>query len=166
MENKKKGQQEMVGFVLIVVLVMVGLMIFLVISLRQDKVTENDVEVKNLLSAMMKYTTECAVVAEPQYDTLEGLFKSCYSTKRCKNLNKGSCDYLNETLKDVVEAMLASEATINAYQIDFLSKDDEGEQGIMRILEGNCTGEVASAQRDVVSSGNHLVIRLKLCRRA
>jgi hypothetical protein len=154
----------MVGFVLIVVLVMVGLMIFLVISLRQDKAVENDVEVKNLLDSMMRYTTECAIVFEPQYDTLENLFKSCYEDDRCSNLNKPSCEYLNETLKEVVGALLASEATISAYQIDFLSRDSEGEEGIIKVLEGNCTGTVASAQRDIVSGGTHLLIRLKLCR--
>ena len=112
----------------------------------------------------MKYTTECAPVSAPNYDTLEYLFKSCYANKRCKNLNKEACEYLNTTLKGVVNAMLDTEPTITAYQLDLISKDEEGEQGIMRVIEGNCTGQVASAQRDEVSGGTHLIIRLKLCR--
>ena len=56
---KIKGQQEIVGFVLIVVLVVVGLMVFLIISLKDSPVDDDSVVVVNILDAVMKHTTDC-----------------------------------------------------------------------------------------------------------
>jgi hypothetical protein len=58
--KNNKAQQEIVGFVLIVVLVMIGLMIFLVISLRTSPESGESLEVSNMLNAIMKSTTKCA----------------------------------------------------------------------------------------------------------
>ena len=161
--KSKRGQQEIVGFVLIVVLVVVGLMVFLIISLRDSDEQEKSVEVGNMLDAIMKHTTECAVVYEPDYDSFEDLFKSCHEGDQCSNLGLSACDYLNESLAAVLDGMFATEAKVVAYQVDFLVKDDAGEDGILRILEGNCTGSVSSAQRSVVSHSDSLVIRLRIC---
>ena len=76
--DKKKGQQELVGFVLIVALVVVGLMVFLVISLRDKGESDDSLGVGNMLDAVMKHTTECAIVSEPNYDNFEDLFRSCH----------------------------------------------------------------------------------------
>ena len=159
----KNGQQEIVGFVLIVVLVVVGLMVFLIMSLRDAPENEGSLEVEHMLDALMKHTTECAVVYEPAYDSFEDLFKSCYQNDPCGNLNVSACEYLNDSLADVVGAMVASEATVGFYQVDFLVKDDVGEEGILRVFDGNCTGIVNGAQRSVVSGSESLVIRMKTC---
>lgn len=161
---KNKAQQEIVGFVLIVGLVMVGLMVFLVISLRDTPENEGSLEVEHMLNALMKHTTECAIVYEPNYDDFEDLFKSCYSGDQCSNLGKSACDYLNESLRVVVGDMMTSEATVSSYQLDFFVKDNEGQQGLLKILEGNCTGSINAAQRSIVSDSDSLIIRMKVCR--
>jgi|TARA_B100001964_G_scaffold215449_1_gene253800 hypothetical protein len=162
--KSKKGQQEMVGFVLIVVLVVVGLMVFLIISLRDTPENEGSLEVVDALDALMKHTTECAVVYVPAYDDFEALFKSCHDGDQCSNLDRSACDYLNESLTDVVGAMVASEGgAVSYYQVDFIVKDDVGEEGLLRIFEGNCTGGVNAAQRSFVSGSESLVIRMKTC---
>jgi len=160
----KKGQQEIVGFVLIVVLVVVGLMVFLIISLRDSPELENSLKVENMLDTLMKHTTGCAIVYEPDYDTFEDLFKSCHQGDQCDNLGESACDYLNESLRSVVGAMTASEGgRIGYYQVDFLVKDEVGEEGILRIFEGNCTGSVNAAQRSVISGSESLLVRMKTC---
>ncbi len=160
---KNRGQQEMVGFVLIVILVVVGLMVFLVISVRSGDDDVKSVEVENMLNALMKHTTDCAVVYVPDYDDFEDLFKSCHQGDQCSNLGMSACDSLNESLRAVLEGMFATEATIDAYQIDFFVKDDEGQQGLLTVFEGNCSGIVTSAQRSVVSHSDSLIIRMKVC---
>ena len=160
MANCKKGQQEIVGFVLIVVLVVVGLMVFLVISLRDSPVDEDSVVVSNVLDAVMKHTTDCAIVFEPDYDNFEDLFKSCYDGDRCKNLGMSACDYLNESLSDVLGDLMASDASVGAYELDFFVSEGEG---LLRISEGNCSGSVSAAQRKIVSGSDSLVIRMKVC---
>jgi len=157
---KSKGQQEIVGFVLIVVLVVVGLMVFLVISLRDSSVDDDSVVVRNLLGAVMKHTTECAIIYEPDYDDFEDLFKSCYSGDDCKNLGMSACDYLNESLGDVLGDLMASDASVGFYELDFFVSEGDG---LLRISEGNCSGSVSAAQRKIVSGSDSLVIRMKVC---
>ena len=144
--------------------VVVGLMVFLIISLRDSSELEKSIEVGNMLNSMMKHTTECAIVYEPDYDDFEDLFKSCHQGNQCSNLGLSACDYLNESLRAVLDAMFATKVTVGAYQIDFFVKDDEGQAGLLQIIEGgNCNGSVSSAQRSVVSYSDSLVIRLKVC---
>ena len=160
---KKQAQQEIVGFVLIVVLVIVGLMIFLIVSLRDGGEIPESIEAENLLNSIMSATTNCAIPGEPYYYDFEELFKGCYENERCSNLDRMACDYLNESLREVVDSLLLSEARISAYQIDFLSKDELEENGILRIFRGNCTGTAVSAQRNLVSGGDSLIVRIKIC---
>lgn len=155
---RKRAQQEIAGFVLIVVLVIVGMMVFLVISLRGHPESQNSVEAGYLLDAIMKQTTGCAIVYEPNYDTFEDLFKHCYEGDRCKNLDVSACDYLNDSLGDVLKTVFAYESDANAYQLDFF--DENNSEGILQIRGGNCTGDVVSAERKI----NELKIRIKICK--
>ena len=164
--NKKNGQQEMVGFVLIVVLVVIGLMVFLVISVTSEPESVESSEVDNLLGAVFKHTTDCAIQFEPEYDDFGELFKSCYEGKTCKNLGVFACDYLNESLRKVMEASVDSMADVNYYILEFSSEEsDGGYEGILRIEEGVCTGsEVIGAIKPLVSGGDDLIVSLRLCR--
>jgi len=112
MVSRDRGQQEIVGFVLIVVLVVVGLMVFLVISMRGGDDALESVKVSNILDIVMRTTSECAIVYEPDYDTFEDLFKSCYGGKICSNLGREACDYLNESLAGVVDGMMMTESGV------------------------------------------------------
>ncbi|MCK4649922.1 hypothetical protein KAT36_01690 [Candidatus Pacearchaeota archaeon] len=166
MKNKinRKGQQEIVGFVLIVVLVMVGLMVFLVISVRDVTETEDSLEVLNMIGVLMRTTSECAIVYEPDYDDFEDLFKSCHKNDRCSNLDRSACDYLNESFGDVVDALMRSEADVEAWDVEFFVKDGGEMLGFWDSESGNCTGRVEGAQRSIVSGGESLVVRMRVCR--
>jgi len=158
---KNKAQQEMVGFVLIVVLVVVGLMVYLTISLRSSPENDKSLEVASMLDAIMKQTTGCAIVYVPDYDNFEYLFESAHRGDRCINLNKPAIDYLNETLRDVLSSMVESEASVVGYELQFF--EEEGE-GILHIEQGNCTrGTIKSAMRSLVSGSQDIVIVLKTC---
>ena len=159
--NNKKAQQEIVGFVLIVVLVIVGLMVFLIISLRPSGDITNSGEVDSILSSIMRHTTDCAISYEPDYDNFQDLFKSCYKNKECSNLNIPACDYLNDTLRSVLGDMMKSEASISAYELTFSEKQGAG---LLRISDGNCTGKTSGAQRVIVSGSESLIVNMKICK--
>jgi len=164
MVSRDRGQQEIVGFVLIVVLVVVGLMVFLVISMRGGDDALESVKVSNILDIVMRTTSECAIVYEPDYDTFEDLFKSCYGGKICSNLGREACDYLNESLAGVVDGMMMTESGVVGWGVDFVERDEDGEVGILRIENwGNCSGGVSGAQRSIVSGGDKLIVRMKVC---
>ena len=153
---KNRGQQEIAGFVLIVGVVMIGMMVFLVISLKGGSENTESLEVGHMLDALMKHTTECAIVYEPDYDNFEDLFKSCHQGDQCSNLDRSACDYLNESLRAIIGDMMKSEAAIGFYQLDFSVKEEDGQQGLLQIAEGNCTGNVNGAQRSIVSYSESL----------
>lgn len=157
----KKAQQEMVGFVLIVVVVVVGLMIYLVISLGGGDTGERiSVRAENVLDSVMKMTTECAPIFEPDYDNYEELFGSCYANVNCPNLNKGACDYLNESLSKVLEEIMKSEGWINYYKFELFVKNGNG---LLEIKQGNCTGTITGAQRQTSKNSQIIIARITLC---
>lgn len=160
MKLDKKGQQEIVGFVLIVVLVMVGLMVFLIISVRDTGEGEAAVGVSNTLDVLMRMTTDCAISYVPDYDEFEDLFKSCYVGDSCSNLNMSACAYLNESFGDVVSALMESEGDVGAWDVWFSVKDGAG---ILKWGNGNCTGRVDGAQKSIVSGSDSLVVRMSVC---
>lgn len=154
----------MVGFVLIVVIVMVALMVFLVISLRTDKEVPDSAEVENMLDVILKKTTSCAIVFEPQYDSYEDLVKSCQENKKCSNLNKMACDYLNESLRNEMEIIMATESVINSYQIEANYVFDEETDEILSFGAGNCSGSLSGAQRTISAGGGKILVRLIVCK--
>lgn len=113
----RKGQNEMVGFVLIVVIVVVALMVFLVISVRKPNEQVESAEIENLLSAMLEYTTECAISYEPEYDSYRDLVKDCYNDRKCNNLDKMACIYLNQLSTNIMQDLVATESQISAYEL-------------------------------------------------
>ena len=153
----------MVGFILIVVLVMIGLMVFLIISVRNTPEDSESLQVDNMLGALMKHTTECASPAIPYYNNFEDLFKNCYENDNCNNLPSSACKYLNETLNPFLKDFMASEASVTAYELDFFVKDDEEQPSLLNIVKGNCTGKVSSAQRKINTGQEDLIVRIKLC---
>lgn len=172
-KKHKKGQQEMVGFVLIVGLVLIGIVVFMVISLRQDAIGEEteNVEIENMLDVILTYTTECAVVFEPQYDTIEDLIKSCYNGEYCSNLGESACEHLNSTLRDVMDDLLRSESMINSYQFDVFYREGNGsvssgmaESRLLRVEKGNCSGRLEGAAIPLVVDSGNVVARLRVCK--
>ncbi len=161
--NNHKGQQEMVGFVLIVVVVVVGLMVFLIWSIKDSGEIENNLMVENMLDVIMRSTTGCAIVYEPNYDDFEDLIKDYYENKYCKNIGMSAEDYLNESLNEVLSDIFASEATTNAYTLTISSRGDGEMQGLMMFSEGNCSGSISGAQRRIDAGTEDLIVRLNIC---
>lgn len=101
----KKAQQEMVGFVLIVILVSIIGVIFLSLFLNQ-KQTYNDGEVSSLLQSAMYYTSNCySSNNEPKQ--IEDLIQNCYTNenRKCSDGRK-VCDALEITIKKALDESL------------------------------------------------------------
>ena len=108
MTNKKskRSQQEIIGFVLIVVIVSIIGIVFLSLSIGRGEVSEQtSIEVSNLLEASMYYTSDCVVGFIPQYKDGQDLVKSCWNNERCLDIGSGeklACEVLNNTLKQII----------------------------------------------------------------
>jgi len=98
--KSKRSQEEMIGFVLIVVLVAVIGLVFFAISIRKPGTTE-DKESENFLYSSMLYTTSCYKSQEIVY-SLQDLIKACYNNEKCFD-ERQSCNVLNETLTELID---------------------------------------------------------------
>ena len=165
--NSKNAQQEMVGFILIVVLVVVALMVFLVISITKPLVSVESKSTESLLSSMLSYTTDC-VISEPYRLTVRELVGACYDNKKCVNMNKMSCDYLNTTLISIMKDLSAADNSIGSYQLVGFWESDEGERAdIFKIESGLCiSGSGAKLRGEIESiymNGGKIKMSLEVC---
>ena len=165
LSRPKRSQEEMVGFVLIIVIVMIGLMVFLVISLRKSpEQSLQSKEIENLLSSLLKHTTDCAIVYEPDYDDVRDLIKSCYQNKKCTNLDKDSCEYLNETLNEIMPVLYETHGNVNAYKLEIVHQDSAGDKdNLLNLGYGNCTGKTLWAQEKISVDEGNINVKLMFC---
>ena len=79
-----RSQQETIGFIVIVLMVIIVGIIFLGISLRKGtrEVVAVDAELANFLSASSSYVTDCAKDYEPNYGKLGDVVEDCYNNDR------------------------------------------------------------------------------------
>ena len=161
---ESKGQHEIAGFVLIVLIVSVIGVVFLTITLgNQDVSRQTSVEISNLLQASMYHTTDCAINFIPQYRDLQDLIKECHKDKtgnfrECLG-GDDVCQVLEENLKEILdESLLIGEGNVNkAYKLDiyFSSEEELNNEFILSLENGifnNCTSIVGGSHPIPVST--------------
>lgn len=178
-ENKKmrnkKAQQEILGFVLIVILVSIMFLIFLSFSIGNgSKVVKNSAEISNFLEAAMDYTTNCSTSYDSPLMELRDVVKSCFNNNGNCIDGKSSCDAANSTLNEIiVNGLGINENSPNkGYKLDVYynivnstAKQDEK----FNLTYGNfknCTsvpGAIHSIPFDTLSSGN-INVELEVCK--
>ena len=138
---EKRAQQEIAGFVLIAALVIISLMIFVVISLKKPQPTIKSQSANDFLTSLMRYTTDC-IVSQPNQESIEDLIKNCYNNKKCRNLDKSACFFLNESLTEILSEVDKREVSIDAYELLMIystgDKDNPIETKFFSLTEGSC----------------------------
>ncbi len=102
----KKAQEEIIGFVLIIILVSVIVVVFLGIMLRRPNKSEDirDREVSNFLSSMLSYTSKCSV-NNRTYKQVNDLIDSCLNNEICDN-RVSACTTLDSTINKLINENL------------------------------------------------------------
>jgi len=135
-KKNKKAQEEMIGFVLIVVLVTVILVILLGIMLWKAK-NSGQVEsykVDSFISAVLSYSSECSTTKQSHLP-IQRLIGECLKKGLCLDV-KDSCVVLNETVSNLVrESWKTENRPVLGYKFTI------GEEGIelMEFSHGNTT---------------------------
>lgn len=96
----RKGQEEMVGFALIMVIVAVILLIFLGFAIRKPQIEAvENYEVGSFLQAMLQYTSNC----EDNLESLDiqKLISRCDSGSVCLD-GRNTCDALESSLEEII----------------------------------------------------------------
>src|SRR3989344_4393404 len=106
MKKDRKAQEEMVGFVLIMVIVAVVFLVILGIMIRKPAGSEKESkDIYQFMESMMEYTTDCAINNEIDYEKIGGLLKECHSNHSTCFNGKGICDVLNDSSFKIIERL-------------------------------------------------------------
>ena len=174
--KNKKGQNEIVGFVAIILVVAVIGVILLSLTIgKGGTIKDESAEISDFLSASMYHTTDCAVNFVPQYKNIEEIIKSCYksSSEKCFD-NRNVCEVLISEFKKIVDSSLevSEERANKGYKMKIIYRDfDLGiEDEIMHAIEGgkfeNCKSKIRAGHTLAVGSFSSGVIdvELEVCR--
>lgn len=171
MAKNTKGQEEIVGFVAIVVILTVIGLVFLGLTLNSDKPNiKEGKDVNMFLSSALEYTSECEITLN-RYLSLQDLIKECYSYSANKCLNGNEvCIELNNTLIGVLDGgyrKVGDDFQIKGYSFRAsysLNSSDNEETKIIGLSKGNCTGNVIVSGNEFFSTYPGLIyVKLSLC---
>lgn len=148
---KKKGQEEMIGFVLIIVLVAVIALVFLAIQIRRPAEIQKSGEIQDFLYSSLKLTTDCKM-NNYSFENVEDLTGDCYEGRRCVNGNP--CEILNKTFSELIDV------SFNKKGWEFrMFKGNFSEEGILRVKKGNQSSNMEEGEI-ITGEGIHLNLRI------
>lgn len=144
--SARKAQEEIVGFVVVVVLIAVVALVFLSFSLRKGVQTRESVSLSHFVESLGEYTTSCSLYAAPDYASIGELYRACYQQARCSD-ETDTCLVLNQTLGPLIRESLhvGDERPLKGYafSVSFVESDSvsepEIERPLLRLAEGNCS---------------------------
>ena len=168
--KNKKSQEEIVGFVVVIVLIAVIALVFLGLSLTKKQEPIESRQVSNLLGAMLQYTTDCSVY-KPAYETFRDLAKSCYEGMQCSS-GIPACQGLKETAEKMLNAAMPNmgiDRPVSAYHLNISYSTTQSTFGmkqqadILALSKGKCSGNNLSAKELGPLDAGDIEIVLKFC---
>ena len=135
-----KGQEEMVGFVVIVVLVVIIGLVFLMISANAPATqkAETSVVLDSFFKSVMYYTTDCEI-PEGTFRDIESLITRCSNNKLCAD-ERESCSVLERDLKNLLNnSFVVGKGSYARYYKMNLKTGIEGKPIIPEISAGNAS---------------------------
>ena len=150
----KKVQEEMVGFVLIIVLVSVIAVVFLGISLRKGASEKNSLEIKDFLYSSMLYSVDCSF----QVENVRDLILACYNSEACDS--GSSCELLEDTYLRMINSSLrlGESAKYQGYVLKIVS----GEENVLSASSGNSTKSLVGSNIKILTYESSINISLKM----
>jgi len=151
-KKNKKGQEEMVGFGVIILLVVIIGLFFLWFSFSKPKAQNlDDYEAKSFLNSMLQYTTVCKDPGR-DYKAVNDLFYWCYDHTPWTECKGGidACETLNKTLDEITSASwdVGGGSPVKGYEIQVSVKDYDGTmlEELYTKQEGNLSGNSRGAE--------------------
>jgi hypothetical protein len=166
--KKKRGQEEIVGFVLIIVIVAVIFLVILGVLIRRgpDNTRSESSDVYQFLESSMEYTTICAFSSAPDYSVLGELFEECYIGNNCLN-GINACQVLNETLVEILDSSwdVSDDGVVKGYELNSFFKTNSSDRGeeVIALGKKSCEGSVRGATYLVPAFPGTIEIQLIIC---
>jgi hypothetical protein len=146
MRKIRRGQEELVGFVMIVVLVAIVFLVFLGIFIRKGDTGQEkeSVDIFQFLESAMEQTTACAIGYEPDYSDLGDLIQQCHSGRICTS-GDTACDVLEVELSRVLD--LGWPVGPNSYYKGYIFNATYSSEGVEEEIFGVKRGECGASVR-------------------
>jgi len=145
--RSKRSQEEMIGFVLIIIIVSVILLILLGFSLRNpDDSAVDSYEVKDFIHSFLQYTTDCQDSGNFEYLSINKLLFRCYNNEQCAD-QRNSCDVLETDLREIIQEswQIGENRPLKAYELRIISYEEE----IIKLEQGNITSTSRGAIQEL-----------------
>ncbi len=151
MKLMKKGQEEIVGFVVVVVLVAIVALVMLSFSLRTPQETYDSARLARFIGAVNEYSSNCSLTQD--YATIGELYGACYQGVRCSD-EVDSCVYLNNTLREIIAVSLqvGEERPLKGYTVHVRYRENTNaskEETILSFGTGNCSTGQRQGSSDI-----------------
>lgn len=166
----KKGQEEIVGFVLIVVLLVIVGVIFLGIKLRNPEPVQRESElIYRFLESAMEQTSGCRTSETGGFLSVDSLIRECHSFNTECVSGENSCDIVEITLKDILNAtwQVGPQYPFKGYElkVDYYlnSSGQQQAESILNITSGNCGSSYSGSSYWIPEFPGSITTELKLC---
>lgn len=148
MKRNKLGQEEIVGFAVIIIIMAVIILFFLVFYLRGERESVESYEANSFIQAFLHYTTDCENYRE--YLSIQKLIFECEKDFVCLD-GRNSCEVLNSTLRGIVEESwkAGEDYPVKGYELNITTAQKE----LIYLKEGNISANYHSARQDFLSGG-------------
>ena len=157
----KHGQQEMVGFAMIVILVAIIVLVLLGISLNKPKTTTGvkSYEVESFIQASLQHTTDCSTDFGQSYADVGDLITECDREQVCED-GRLTCDVLETTLKDILKSSwpVGEDLPAKGYAMNITSDNAE----ILSLNSGNVTSNYRGGTGERARRGSTYLMELKV----
>ncbi|MCX8194275.1 MAG: hypothetical protein N3G19_02865 [Candidatus Pacearchaeota archaeon] len=160
--RNKKAQEEVMGFVIIILIVMIIGLVFFAFSLRRGgpAIEPKQAELDDLIIAMLSYTTNCEINAENQ--SVRELIRYCNDnpTRTCQD-NKKVCVALNSTLENMLQELIGqgiqiANAPIHGYELNI-----SGTSQLTYIKKGTTEGNHFASTVRIFAQQSDIILKLK-----
>ncbi|MEK6908583.1 MAG: hypothetical protein AABX23_00850 [Nanoarchaeota archaeon] len=166
---KKKGQEEIVGFVLIVVILAIALVIFIGIKLRNPEPVQKNSEILyQFIESSMEQTTDCVIRVNGKNLALNELIKECHSFDNSCLSGSNSCESVEGAIVSMFNATwkVGPEYPYKGYEVvgkyNSNSSSGQGEE-IFSINQGNCSNNYIGNSYFIPQFPGNIVVQAKLC---
>ena len=155
---KKQGQEEIVGFAIIIVIVYVILLVFLSFFLRSSRTMEiQSSEVEGFIQAFLQQTSDCEDALG--FLSVQKLMFSCDNGEICFD-ERSACDVLDSTMQEISENSwnVGEDTFIRGYKLRMISEDEE----IFMLEKGNITRNYKGALQPFSKRGKDYEVSFNL----
>lgn len=156
----RKGQEEIVGFAVIIIIVAIVLLIFLSISLgNKERETVENYEIQSFIQALLQHTSDCRSSNNVEYLSIQKLIFGCYSGDKCLD-EKDTCVALEDNLEKVFEEywVYGENRPIKGRKMEVIASGEE----LLVLQDGNMTSNSQGAVQEFSRSGSEFIINFEI----